>query len=176
MTPISQLKFTLIGKISKISGYKGEVIIVLEPDIFEIPKTELVFIEIDKLPVPFFISTIKQIKPDAYIVKFSDIDNEYDAENIVKRNVLSENIKTTIAEKEKQQGLENYKIFNKGTEIGTFLNLINIPSNPLIEILTPNNKTLTIPLNENLIESVNEQKKHLNMKLPEGLLELNISK
>ena len=59
------------GRISKPSGLRGEVNIILEPEagIRIVPDTPL-FIDIDGQRVPFFVEEIELVSKDHAIIKF----------------------------------------------------------------------------------------------------------
>ena len=61
----------LLGRISRIHGYEGSVVIKLEQGFIEnIPEMESVFIEIEGRPVPFFISQTEYQGGDILKMKF----------------------------------------------------------------------------------------------------------
>ena len=74
--PVPDDKLILLGKIIKVHGYGGSVMINLQqylPE--EIPNMEWVFIEIDEKPVPFFVSSVKEHASGNMILKFDGYDS-----------------------------------------------------------------------------------------------------
>lgn len=77
-----------LGKIAKKFSYKGEVLIYLdtdEPELYE--NMESVFVEVNKHLVPFFIISSSLHKNSFLRVRFEDINNEEDADNIMNNEI-----------------------------------------------------------------------------------------
>src|SRR5690606_13043000 len=72
---------TIVGKYS----FKGELLIKLDTDEPEIYlETESVFVEVGKNLIPFFIEKSALHRSELLRVKFEDVDNEQDADSLLK--------------------------------------------------------------------------------------------
>ena len=90
MKPISELDLIKIGEIFKTHGYKGELVIKLFIDFDRIKKTELIFLEIEGNPVPFFFSgNIKSYKKTGIIAKFENINSEEEIKDLLSCKVFT---------------------------------------------------------------------------------------
>ncbi len=78
--------------------------------------------------------------------------------------------------KEDQQTgeLTGYSVLTAGKmKIGTIEKVIQNPGQWLLSVVTDTGKTVLIPLHENLVIKIDNEKKLLFMDLPEGLTEIN---
>ena len=77
-----------LGYISKIHGFRGEVIFISEEEFpLQLTETESVFIEINGQLIPFFFENVQQQATSA-IAKFVDVDNETQARSLLKLDVF----------------------------------------------------------------------------------------
>ena len=86
-------KCTITGTLSKVHGYRGDLILRLKPEFsYDITGTEIVFIEIKGLLVPFFISpgSIQVRDANSLFIKFDDIDNESVAKELLGSDVYTQ--------------------------------------------------------------------------------------
>ncbi len=162
------------GRIIGTHGVKGDV--VLEHQL----KGEIQFdswdaIMIELLPeskIPFFISNIKVQSDTSFLVKFEEIDSPEAAKELLQKNVyLSPNAADESLQITTQaDSYIGYTLFNKKEKIGTIDNILNPKTNPLFIIFENQENELLIPANEELILSVDEDKKELIADLPDGLI------
>ena len=168
-----------IGKFVKTYGYKGELVLKFEvsiPNNFE--QIKIIFVKLDGLPVPFFVSKngifIKD-KQTAF-VKLDDIDNEAKAKKLSDKEICIDK----FVEKEKINtsninSFKNYKIIDVNIgEIGYFDKIIDIPNNPLIQILKENSEIL-LPFTEEIITKIDDKNKTLEVNTPKGLIDIYIN-
>jgi len=174
MIPPSELDLIKIGEITKTHGYKGELVIQLSEDFGKLNKTEPLFLLIEGNLVPFFFEyPPKKYKSSGIIVKFENIDSDTRAEELLSCPVfaLKENI--PVDEDDENVTLNGYEVYNETEFIGIAGDLLNIPSNPLLTVITVDNKEVIIPLNEEFIISTDAEKRRITFSLPEGLLDIN---
>jgi 16S rRNA processing protein RimM len=167
-----------LGKLTKTHGIKGELLLRSEkelPDEFE--KTETVFIEIDEQPVPFFVSPDGIHIRDSFsaIIKFDDIDSETVARDFVNTRLF---IPVSLAEelfKNSASRLEDLLGFmvlgQKGQAVGEILEILNIALNPLLRV-SYKGRDVLLPFHEDLLVKIDEKRKAITLKIPDGVLEL----
>lgn len=174
MGPMSYNNRVLFGRIVKIHGYDGTVIVKTEPGFIEnIPEMESVFIEIDGLPVPFFISTLESSGEDSLKIKFLDYDS-YD--KMTEFNGCRIFIAATGKEKDhhKDDNIIGFRIFaGKTNFIGTISNIIHNPGQDLLSVKVEGGKPILIPLHKDFIVDIDEKSRTIVMDLPEGLTGIN---
>ena len=163
-----------VGKVLKSNGVDGGLLISFRTiDLEEINIEEPVFIYFDGLPVPFFIQSITRKGTDKAIVCLNDINNLEDAEEVVGQGVFMDE---SLFEDE-DGGFEfsdfvGWTILNSdAVAVGLVTDFIDIPANPCIEVGTKKGAVI-IPLHEDLIISVDENRQELTMEIPDGLLDL----
>lgn len=163
-----------LGYISKIHGFKGEVIIISEEEIsFDLQEMESVFIEINGQLVPFFFESIQQSN-SSVIVKFVDISNEVMARTLLKKDVF---ILLSLLPKKKSNNLipaslKGFTVIdNKQGEIGVVHNILEMPQQLILEIRN-GSKNILIPANEAIIRKIDKRRKSIFIDAPDGLIDL----
>jgi len=163
--------FLPAGFITRTHGIQGKLILRLEgTEADDIPEKEWVFVEIDGLPVPFFISEIHELNDNKIIIAFDTIYTETDARKLtgcrlmVNKNHLSVKTKKLHADR----SIIGYKMHDKkhGT-IGTVAEIIDISKNPVIRVIGA--KEFFVPYHRDIILKISHKNKSLQVKLPEGL-------
>ncbi|MCD4795351.1 MAG: ribosome maturation factor RimM [Bacteroidales bacterium] len=174
MIPISELDLIKIGEIFKTHGYKGELVIKLSIDFDRLKKTELIFLEIEGNPVPFFFSgNIKSYKKTGIIAKFESVDTKEDVKELVSCQVYTTKDNIFDELEDESTNYENFDVYNKDTYIGKSIGFMNIPSNPVLTIITESNKEILIPFNDEFIVEIDEKNQKIIFDLPEGLVDVN---
>ncbi|MFA5620894.1 MAG: ribosome maturation factor RimM [Weeksellaceae bacterium] len=165
-----------LGKITKLHGFKGNLILHLdtdEPEIYQ--NMESVFIEKNGMLIPFFFENIGPHSKNKLLIKFEDLTPE-EAEKLVNRAVYLP--LDTLPELDEDgfyyHEIIGYKVFDdqKG-EIGIIKNVNDSGLQDLFEI-DFNGKEILIPIVDDWITEVNHDEQFIKIKTPEGLIELYI--
>ena len=167
-----------LGKIVKPFSFKGEVLIKLdtdEPESYE--KIDAVFIEIKDNLIPFFVEQSKLHKSDLLRVKFEDIDNEDDVNPVLKCDLY---LPLTALPKLDDDQFYFHEVIGfdvvdsiKG-QIGT-IKYINDNTAQTLIVIEYENKEVLIPMNDDIIDSVNKSDKKIYITAPEGLIDLYLN-
>lgn len=169
---MSYAGFVEVGFIQRTHGIKGEFQITWNESLnLTQENIESVFVEIDGIPIPFFISSLRQKSEESFIVKFDDIDDLDSADNLVGHKLLlpsdfvyeDDDIElkdlvgyTVTAATDKVIGLiENYEEFNL---------------NSIYYVRTPEGEEIIIPATDDLIIEIDVEEKTVLMEIPEGLI------
>ncbi len=164
-----------IGKLAKLHGVNGEVLLIAD-NIFpkKISSTEWVFLLIDGLPVPFYISHLEASDEKSAIIKFADIETAGEMEEYVGVEVM-------IEKSDKSKPLKNppisgnvqgYQVIDLHYgNIGYAGTLFNYSGNNVLQILM-GEKELLIPLNETTIVKIDKKSKIISVNCPDGLINL----
>lgn len=160
-----------IAQVLKSNGTDGELVLGfrnIAPE--DINTEEPVFIFFDGLPVPFFVESFSRRGNNKALVRMTGIDNLTDADEVSGKAVYIK------ASEDEQFSMDDLSMLIGWTlmdasnnEVGIISDFFDIPGNPCIEVGTVSG-TAMIPLNENLIISVDEDNKILTMTVPEGLV------
>lgn len=166
-----------IGTIAKTHSIKGQVILRLKhPCLRNIKHLESVFIEIDGLPVPFFISGYSQRNNEELILMIDDINTEHKARDLVMCDVWlhSDHIGDLALDPAlRNLSLTGYEVVdvNLGS-LGILEEILEFDQNPLLKIIH-NKKEILIPLQSDIICEVDDAAKKILVNTPGGLVDLN---
>ena len=151
-----------IAKILKSHGTDGGLLIgVRDIEIQQIDLQEPVFIEFDGLPVPFFIQDLQTRGTSKAVIHLNDIENLADAEEVVGRALFVEG----EWEDEEEMDFTGWTLLCRGEQVGTVSGMEPIPGNLCLYV-----GEAMIPLHEDLILSVDPDRRILDLDLPDGLL------
>lgn len=167
-----------IGNILKPHGIYGvlkfKAHAVLLDNFLQIKK---IFFESNGQTIPFFVKKIEPISKGFFLISLEEIISREQAQQYAKSKVslIEEDylkVCDTTTVESNFQYLEGYDIYDKDDNyIGKVQAVIDLPSNDLLET-TVNEKEVLIPINKNLIVSIDATKRKLYLQISEGLLEL----
>lgn len=161
-----------IAKVLKSNGTDGDILLgfkTIQPE--DIDTKEPVYIYFDGLPVPFFIESFTKKGSDKAIAHLNDINCLRDAEEIAGQAVYADYLEE-IDDEDDFSALEGWAVNDaEGNTVGTVSQFIDIPANPCLEVETKNGAAI-IPLHEDLIISLDQKARILEIEIPDGLLDL----
>jgi 16S rRNA processing protein RimM len=164
-----------IGKLTKLHGIHGEAVLIADtifPKKFE--KTEWLFLLIDGLPVPFFVSDIAVRTENFAVIKLADIHSSEEMEEFVGYEVMIQEQKKRKSSKslESIKNIKGYIVIDsKHGEIGIARTILNYQENYLLQLFE-GTKEILIPVHEQTITDIDDNTKTIFVTTPEGLLEL----
>ncbi|MBO4936295.1 MAG: 16S rRNA processing protein RimM [Alistipes sp.] len=159
-----------VGRITKLFGVKGEVVINLYdtlPDNFNWEEQPF-FTKVEELVVPLFCESFARRGQRSAVVAFADIDNEKRAEMILDHEVMIES----------EEGDDDEFTFDDligftvrvGRAKGEIVDFYDNDFNPLFEIELKGKRHL-IPAVEEFIAAIDFEGRSIKFVLPEGLIE-----
>lgn len=164
-----------IGTIVSKFSFRGEVLVKLDSDDSEIYQNlESVFIAIGNSPIPFFIQRISLHKSNLLRIKLEGVDNEEDAEALMKNKLylpLSLLPKLT-GNKFYYHEIIGYIIddVNYGY-VGVITSVNDNTAQALFEVEN-NNRKILIPIIDEFIKKVDRKNKKIIVETPDGLINL----
>ena len=165
----------LIGYIKNTHNLNGELIFSIK-DFFikQFINTEQVFVDINNLPVPFFIDKIKPHN-NQFIVKLNDVNTIDEASELIGCEISIDKTKLKSQNKDEINNLNeliNYKVIDQENNlIGYVNNFIDFDKNNLLIVKDENNKEILIPINPNFIKEIKSDT--IIVYLPDGLIDIN---
>ncbi len=165
-------KCLLLGTISKTHGVRGELIIrITDPSYEPDENWESLFLQIDGILVPFFISSLHAPKADEWFICFDDYDNKDSAQNLVGSPVwIQKDLMAEVKEEIYMDELTGYAIINVRTgRQGLITDFMDIPGNPVFEVSFEGEKVL-VPAQDDMIEEIDQENQKLIIRLPEGIM------
>ncbi len=162
---------TIVGKYS----FKGELLIKTDSDTPEdYTRLESIFVELNTGLVPFFIEKCQLHKSALLRIKFDQVNNEQEAESLLKKEVyLPLSMLPTLEDtKFYYHEVIGFEIIEENQSIGTVINILDQGMQALFEIKKKDGNLSLIPIHDDLILEVNRDSKSIHVQLPEGLLDL----
>ncbi len=163
-----------LGYVSKVHGLKGEVQAVLDVDVPEnYKKLESVFVDIDNKLIPFFIEKIVVAENKA-VVKFEEVDTVEVAESLKNKSLyLPLHVLPKLDEDQFYfHDIIGYKVSDQAEgALGEVKTIYNLPHQDLIA-MQYKDKEVLIPIIDDIVKSVNHERKEILVSLPEGLLQI----
>ena len=162
-----------LGKITKPFGYKGQVVFFLDVDCpDDYAGLDSVFVEVKGMLVPYFIESIN-INGNKAVVTFEDLSAE-EAQSLVgcglflPLDLLPELTGTNFYYHE----VRGWTVIDseKG-ELGAIASVIDYPAQALLQIFK-NDKEILIPVIDEVIKSLDRDKKIMYIEAPKGLIDL----
>ena len=136
-----------IGRLGKPHGVKGEISFQFTDDVFDRVDADYLIIEVDGILVPFFIEEYRFRSDETALLKLEDIDTQEAARELTNSDVYFERR----------------------------LSDDDSTANILFEVLksdTDDGSPILIPAAEEFITGIDNDKREINVALPEGLLDL----
>ncbi|HBX44838.1 ribosome maturation factor RimM [Limibacterium fermenti] len=163
------------GRLLKAYGIKGELLLLFDRPGFTDTDAPYYFLEIDGLPVPFFVENTAFHSDDILRVKFADINDETQAARYAGLRVYLP--RESLSEDHPgEQGADwrffiGYTVVDRAHgELGVIEEVEDSTLNILFVVRDPETDYL-IPATEDFITGVDEQQKIIDMDLPEGLID-----
>lgn len=161
-----------IGYISKTRGLKGEVQLFFEFDDYEALELDVLFLEMDRKLVPFFVDDLKiQANRTAYLF-LEDIDHIDKARPLVRKKVYLPHSKLPERSPDdfRISDLKGFTVCDLSHgELGQIVEVHEYPQQ-FVAAVDYRGKELMFPLNDDLIVSIDQENRRLQVNLPEGLV------
>ena len=163
-----------IGKLAASHGLKGDL--VLQHSLGK--KTSLKGLEAIFLVqgknnfMPYFISGTSIKSDEEIFIKLEGIDTKELARKLTPKEVwLTEDEFKKFAAKSSPISMLGFSLINDGVNLGEILEVIEQPHQVLCSILL-NEKEALIPIHEESLEKIDQKKRQVFVKLPDGLLDI----
>ena len=164
-----------LGRIVKKYSFKGELLAKLdtdEPELYE--NLDAIFIDLKGNLVPFFIEHSQLHKSDLLRLKFEDVDNESDADALIKSELYLplELLPKLEGNKFYYHEIIGFKVVDETFgHVGIIKGINDSTAQALFEI-DRDGKEILIPMNDEFIAGVDRKNQTINIKTPEGLIDI----
>ncbi|MFD2569290.1 ribosome maturation factor RimM [Spirosoma soli] len=165
-----------LGHITKTHGVSGELVLFLDVDNpAEYADLESVLLEVRGELIPYFIESIAIVKGSRAIIAFEDVDTIEQAERLINCGAylpLEELEPITDETRFYFHEIVGYQVVDaeKG-ELGIVRGVYAMNAQDLIA-MDYLDKEVLIPINSDIVRTVDRDKQKLNVALPDGLLEI----
>ena len=163
-----------LGKITRLFGFKGEVVVFLDvDDMNDYLELDSFYVEVKKELIPYFIVS-KTVKNNTIIVKLEDIENEGQATKLVNCNLYLplQNLPKLSGKNFYYHEITGYSVVDKHAgNIGFIDKVLDYPHQDVFSIIFEH-KEILIPVRDEIIMDLDRKNKILYIDAPEGLIEL----
>ncbi|MBV6438650.1 MAG: Ribosome maturation factor RimM [Saprospiraceae bacterium] len=178
---MADIQYINIGYTKKTHGIGGELKLVVEERFLEdFLKNERIFLDVKGAKVPYFVANVRG--KGEMILKLEEVDNREAAFALQSREVflreqdlIPEHLRELEIEEEEAleyEHLTGFMIVDKTAgEVGLIGEVLDMPQQEMA-FLQYKGRDVLIPLNGQMITSIDEKGKKVFMDLPEGLLEV----
>lgn len=175
---ISEKDILEIGKFQKPHALKGELNAILEVDADYAEEGFPFIVDIDGIYVPFYIDSIRPKGAESFLVKLKGVNSQDEARQFVNKIIYG--IRNEVEEYFGDEDLElpsdfiGYKIkdVNLG-EIGIIKDIDDSTANLLFIVDGVTGSAIYIPVADEFINNIDDDKKEIMTNLPDGLIDLN---
>jgi len=167
--------YLFMGAFTRTHGVQGAL--MLRPqgmEAEEMPEMEWVFVEIDGLPVPFFVNEVRLMQADKIMVSLDAILTEQRARELVgcKVFIQAKGKKGKALQATGLPDIKGYTVIDKTRgELGKVVEIIDIAGNPLLKIISDKKEMLS-PAHRDIILEISDKKRSVLIQAPDGLTEL----
>jgi 16S rRNA processing protein RimM len=169
--------FYFLGKITKTSGYQGNLVFFFDvDDISHYSDLKAVFVEINNDLIPFAIKELQLKSNHSAFVTMEDVTSEDQAKQLVGYDLYlpMSFLPPLTGKKFYFHEITGFTVIDEVSgNIGIIVNIIDHSGNALFVIMN-NGKEILIPINDEIIKKVDRTKKTIEVKAPEGLIEIYI--
>lgn len=165
--------FVKVGRIGRVHGLKGELKFSIEEDYEEdAVEAKSFLLQIGGQYIPYFVEYLRK----SSLLKLEDVNDKEMAQLLQHKDVfLPASVISEIVEEEPDNPYADwvgYKIVDEERGLlGEILAVMDLPQHYLAEIQYED-RTVVIPLHDDLILGIDPVEKAVLMQLPEGLLDL----
>lgn len=163
-----------IGYVSKTRGLKGEVQLFFEFEDYNELELDIIFLEVNKKLVPYFVDQVKVHNNSTAYVVFEDVDHIDKAQALVRKKMYLPNSKMPERDPEdfRYTDLIGYLVIDEEHgELGEITAVQEMPQQ-FIATVDMDGKELMFPLSDDLILGIDAEEEIIEVELPEGLVEL----
>ena len=164
-----------LGKIVKKYSFKGEVLLKLDtdqPELYE--HLDALFLDINNSLIPYFVDKSQLHKSNLLRLKFEDVSSEIDAKQLLKKEVY-----LPLALLPKLEGntfyyheIIGFHIVDENFGSVGLISGVNDSSAQVLFEIDRNGIEILIPLNDDIISSVDRTNKTVTVNTPPGLIDL----
>ncbi|MGN5956421.1 ribosome maturation factor RimM [Sphingobacterium lactis] len=163
-----------IGYVSKTRGLKGEVQLFFEFEDYTELDLDVIFLEIDKKLVPYFVENVKLHNNSTAYAWFEDIDHIDKAQHLVHKKMYLpiEKMPERDPDDFRYSDLIGYLVIDEHEgELGEITQVQEMPQQ-FIATINMEDKEVMFPLNEDFIVGIDPEEKVVVLQLPEGLVDM----
>ena len=152
-------EYISLGMIVKTRGISGDLVIRSNKKILQVKSNwKTIWVEIDGLLVPFFISSHTPLKNNEILIRLEDINLPEKAEKLKGRNTFLHKSDALLPSLDySPEQIIGYMVIDVHSgKIGRITGIDDIPGNSLFRV-EYRNREILIPIQEDLIREINQK-------------------
>lgn len=166
-----------VGYIQKPHGIHGELVIRFEEEYYEtLEEYPPLFLEIDNLLVPYFIldEGLRFKSGESVITQLEWIDSDKKAKDLCGLSVfVNQDDVIESVDEMSPNALVGYQLFDETLGLIGEITGINDFSGNLLLSVEYRGKEALVPINEDFIVRLDEDRREIELRIPEGLFDLD---
>jgi len=177
METIPKIDCIKVGYVQKPHGIHGDLVIRFEPEFGEtLEEYPTLFMEIDRLLVPYFISDegLRFKSGETVITQLEWVDSDKKAKDLCGLSVYVKQEDVIESEDEMSpNALIGYKLYDETLGlIGEINDVKDFAGNLLLSVEYQGKEAL-VPINEDFILRLDEDRREIELRIPDGLFDLD---
>lgn len=175
---ITRDQLITVAHFNKAHGVNGEINVSLSIDLDAMQRLSCIVCELEGIYVPFFIKSLRKKGATTALMTIEDIINDNDAQMLVGRDVfaLKRDYDKLVVEFDDEQVPLDYflgfTITHHNATIGEIVGVDDATANVLFVVKSDKERLFYVPAVDQLIANIDLEKRHIDMDLPDGLLDL----
>lgn len=167
-----------IGKFQKTHALKGELNALLDVDEDYANDGHPFIVDIDGIYVPFYAESIRPKGSESFLVKLRDIDSQESAQKMVNKEIFG--LRADLVDYFDDPDMEivadfvDFRIVDSHLgEIGTIVDVDDSTANVLFVVENTVGDRIFVPVAEEFINAIDDERRIIETTLPDGLVDLN---
>ena len=167
-----------IGKFQKTHALKGELNALLDVDEDYANDGHPFIVDIDGIYVPFYAESIRLKGSESFLVKLRDIDSQESAQKMVNKEIFG--LRADLVDYFDDPDMEivadfvDFRIVDSNLgEIGTIVDVDDSTANVLFVVENTAGDRIFVPVAEEFINAIDDERRIIETTLPDGLVDLN---
>ena len=167
-----------LGRYNKPHGVNGEISATLDCDSELLPHFTCLVSEIDGIFVPFFVEAFRAKNTSTALLTIDGIHDEREAAMLVNKDIyVRKQEYERLMTEEEADGYPldffiGFELLDAEVKVGHIVDIDDTTDNVLFVVERGDGTVIQVPAADDLIVEIDEQKKVIEMNLPEGLLSL----
>ena len=168
-----------IGILIKPHGIKGEINMQFDRDV-DVSTLRCIVLNIDGIYVPFFVDSLRPRSSESILITISGVDSDVKAQELCGKDVfaLRSDIQSNYSKENSEEGfylsdLIGYTLIDEEDNKVGIVDAYDDSTENWLLIVKKANSLIYVPVADEFILDVDNEKQIIYMNLPDGLMDLN---
>ena len=159
-----------IGYFSRTHGVKGQLVLRTEHDL-DLDSLKAVFVDVRGARAPFFVSR-SMVTNNGIVLTLEDINTVEQARTLMNKSVFA--LPGVILDPEEADDLTGYELCD--VSAGPLGHVKSIEDHGAQQLFVVNfkGKDILLPVSDDLIEEIDDEKRVIRYKAPDGLIDMQL--